>query len=239
MGDSLDLIIVIATYNERQSLPKLVEAIWEYLPKAKILVVDDNSPDGTGRWVKQAALSEPRMELLHREAKNGLGVATLAGIQQALKQNPIWVATMDADLSHRPEDLAKLWTAAVAEHADVLIGSRYVDGGRIENWSLARRSASRLVNGFARWVLWLPTRDNSSALRMYRAKTLETLALPALDCRGYAYLEQILLHLKRVKARIDEVPIVFTDRIEGESKVSFGEVFRNLRDIFWLALRRR
>ncbi|MDG2012119.1 MAG: glycosyltransferase, partial [Pirellulaceae bacterium] len=160
-------------------------------------------------------------------------IATIAGIQQALKQSPKWVGTMDADLSHRPEDLARLWNAAVTDSSDVLIGSRYVDGGRIDNWSLPRRIASRLVNGFARWVLWLPTRDNSSALRMYRAKTLREIELSAIDCRGYAYLEQILLHLRRVKARMHEVPIVFTDRVEGESKVSLSEVFRNLRDLIW------
>lgn len=232
------LLIVISTYNERQSLPSLVEEIWRYLPQAKVLVVDDNSPDGTGQWVTQRSESEPRIELLHRDSKQGLGVATISGIKLALTQNPDWIGTMDADLSHRPKDLAKMWEAAQTECADVIIGSRYTSGGSITNWSLSRRLASRGVNFFARWVLWLTTRDNSSALRIYRGNTLKQLDLSQVDCRGYAYLEQILLHLRRAGARFQEIPIEFSDRVDGESKVSVAEVFRNLRDILYLAVRR-
>lgn len=232
------LLIVISTYNERQTLPRLVEDIWRFLPDARIQVVDDNSPDGTGQWVTELSKREPRITLLHRESKQGLGVATIAGIETALAKNPIWIATMDADLSHRPADLAKMWNATQSEIGDVIIGSRYVPGGRINNWSLSRRLASRGVNFFARWILWLSTRDNSSALRIYRTETLQKLDLSQVDCGGYAYLEQILVHLRRAKASFHEVPIEFNDRIEGESKVSAGEVVRNLRDILYLAIRR-
>jgi len=232
------LIIVISTYNERQALPRLVNKIWHCLPQARILVVDDNSPDGTGLWVNQMSENDDRIELLHREKKQGLGVATIAGIMAALAQKPDWIATMDADLSHRPEDLAKMWEKAQSGAGDVIIGSRYIPGGKIVNWSLPRRLASRGVNFFARWVLWLTTRDNSSALRIYHASTLAQLDLSQVDCRGYAYLEQILLHLRRAGTEFHEVPIEFSERLEGESKVSIAEVFRNLRDILYLAVRR-
>ena len=232
------MIIVIATYNERQALPQLVDRIWHQLPQARILVVDDNSPDGTGDWVRERLANDRRLQLLHREQKQGLGAATIAGMQQALAQNPKWLATMDADHSHRPQDLAKIWEVASNDRYDVIIGSRYVKGGRIENWSRLRRLSSRSVNWFARWILWLKTRDNSGAFRIYRANSLNSIDLQTIDCQGFAYLEQILVHLQRSGANIHEVPIVFTERIQGESKVSIGELFRNFRDILWLAIRR-
>ncbi len=236
---------MIATYNERQPLPQLVQQIWQHLPLARILVVDDNSPDGTGDWVRELAARDERIELLHREEKAGLGAATVAGLQMALQKSSDWIATMDADLSHRPEDLNRMWQVLNQKESgdgdgkfDVLIGSRYIQGGRIENWSLPRRFASRAVNGFARWVLWLKTRDNSGAFRIYRSETLRRTGLDSISCNGFAYLEQILMHLKKSGARFHEVPIVFSERNLGESKVTLGELFRNLRDILWLGLRR-
>lgn len=232
------LIIVIATYNESQSLPSLVEEIRTCLPEAVILVVDDNSPDGTGDWVRKRGQRDSRLQLLHRENKEGLGAAAIAGIRQALSQKPEWIATMDADHSHRPQDLAKLWQAASSNRYDVIIGSRYVPGGRIEDWNWKRRLSSRAVNWFARWILWLRTNDNSGAFRIYRAESLKRINFQKIDCRGFAYLEQLLLHLQRSGATMREVPIVFAEREEGESKVSVSELFRNLRDIAWLAIRR-
>lgn len=235
---SVDLIIVIATYNERQTLPKLVEQIWRYLPQANVLVVDDNSPDGTGKWARELATTNPRLELLHRENKEGLGAATIAGMVHAMSRQPIWIATMDADLSHRAEDLSRMWAETSDDRFDVIIGSRYVRGGRIENWSVLRRLASRMVNCFARWVLWLRSRDNSIAFRIYRTAALGKIELDKIDCRGFVYLEQILVHLQRSGASFAEVPIVFHDREDGVSKVTISELSRNLRDIFKLAIKR-
>ena len=235
----MDSIIVIATYNERQSLPILVEQIRERMKDAHLLIVDDNSPDGTGRWVREQSRVDPQIQLLHREKKLGLGAATIAGIQHALKSQPEWIMTMDADLSHRPADLVKLWQAAANGQFDVIIGSRYVPGGRIEHWGVSRRIASRSVNWFARWGLWLSTRDNSSAFRVYRSSMLQKLDLSQIDCQGFAYLEQILVHLKRFGARFCEIPIVFKERELGKSKVTTIELVRNLRDISMLAIKRR
>lgn len=235
---SADLTIVIATYNEVQNLPELVERIREVAPESGILVVDDNSPDGTGKWVREQALQDDRLELIHRQEKAGLGSATVTGIATAMTGHPNWIATMDADLSHRPEDFQAMWKAAAVDQYDVIIGSRYTEGGRIENWSWRRRVASRAVNFFARWILWLGSRDNSSAFRIYRTETLEKIDLDRINCRGYVYLEQILLYLDRCGARIHEVPIVFNERERGESKVTMVELLRNLRDVGLLAIRR-
>ena len=234
-----DLIIVIATYNERQTLPDLVALIREHIADPVILVVDDNSPDGTGDWVRDQSADDPGIRLLHRQQKDGLGAATLAGLHSAMAEQPTWIATMDADLSHHPEDLARMWHEAGTDRYDVVIGSRYVRGGRIENWSWRRRLASRVVNGLVRWALWLKTRDNSGAFRLYRRSTLQNLELDRISCQGFVYLEQILVHLRRAGARFHEIPIVFRERQHGVSKVTFAELIRNLRDILWLAVKRR
>lgn len=233
------LTIVIATYNERLTLPDLVPAIWSRIPTAHILVVDDNSPDGTGEWVRELSEQDNRIRLLHRETREGLGTATLAGLTLAMESQPCWIGTMDADLSHRPEDLTELWqSATAAAECDVVIGSRYVKGGRIENWSLTRRLASRLVNLFSRWVLRLKTRDNSGAFRLYRTQVLQRIHLSNIDCSGFAYLEQILMHLQRSGAVFCEVPILFTERRQGRSKATIGHVMSGFRDIMKLAIRR-
>jgi dolichol-phosphate mannosyltransferase len=234
-----EFILVIATYNERATLPTLIARLRERLPDIRILVVDDNSPDGTGQWVREQTRHDPRLQLLHRPAKQGLGVATIAGLQQALTQRPAWIGTMDADLSHRPGDLVRMWQIAAANGYDLIIGSRYVPGGRILNWSFSRRMASRLVNGFARVALRSRARDNSSALRIYRASLLAAMDLRKVDCGGYVYLEQLLFRLQQAGARIHEVPIEFQERAAGKSKVTMSELVRNLRDILWLAMRRR
>ncbi len=238
--NGLGLTVVVATYNERDTLPDLLNQLWDVLPDAKVLVVDDNSPDGTGRWVREMQSRESRVELLHRENQRGLGTATMAGISRALSNNAEWIATMDADLSHNPADLAAMWQHLyiVGEQAiDVLIGSRYIDGGRIENWPRRRKLTSRLVNAFSRYAVGLAARDNSSALRIYRGTALKSIELARVNAVGYVYLEQILLYLQQLGAKIEEYPITFRDRKSGRSKVGVWETARSLRDIVWLALR--
>ena len=148
-------LVVIATYNEIENLPRLVEELFRYAPDVDLLVIDDNSPDGTGRWCDEMAATESRLKCLHRPAKLGLGTATLAGFQYALQRNYRWVITMDADFSHHPRYLPALRSAAASEEepCDVVIGSRSVAGGGITGWPLHRRWMSRLINAYARWSL--------------------------------------------------------------------------------------
>ena len=238
--DDSSLVVVIATYNEVENLPLLTKRIWDVLPMAQILVVDDNSPDGTGDWVRRLQEQEPRIALHHRPKKEGLGRAAIDGILQAIASDAPWIATMDADHSHDPLDLLTLVTRALDDSSpvDVVIGSRYVRGGRIENWSLRRRIASRLVNGFARWGLGLSTRDNSGAFRVYRSATLGEIDLQKIRSRGHVYLEEMLMRLKRRHARTVEVPITFRDRSAGDSSLDFRGLMSNVRELIMLMFQR-
>ncbi len=240
MSDEMSLVVVIATYNEIATLPSLTREIWERLPDANILVVDDNSPDGTGEWVSQLQEHEPRISLRHRPGKEGLGRAAIDGILQAIESSPRWVATMDADHSHDPGDLLTMFNRAQDEsrYVDLVIGSRYVRGGRIENWSARRRVASRLVNGVARWGLGLTARDNTGALRVYRTTMLRVVRPEKMRSRGHVYLEEILMRLKRNGASIVEVPITFRDRIAGESSLNFRGLLDNFRELILLVFQR-
>lgn len=215
------VLVAIATYNERENLPSLVEAIEEALPEADLLIVDDNSPDGTGEWADQRAANDPRLSVLHREGKLGLGSATIAAIRHAIADDYQIFATLDADWSHPPERLPAL--VALLEEADVAIGSRYVSGGCIEGWPWTRHASSRVVNFAARWLLWLPTRDSSGAFRAYRVAALRRLDLNDIRGSGYAYLEEILWRLKRTGASFAETPIVFSERRAGQSKINARE----------------
>ena len=233
--------IVIATYNEMETLPELVDRLWQVIPDARIIVVDDNSPDGTGQWAEALARDNSRLRTIHRERKQGLGVATLAGLRQAMHLDVQWIATLDADLSHDPGDLRRMLDMATRTDPpewDVVIGSRYVAGGSIENWPWHRRWTSRLVNSFARRGLGLPTHDNSGALRLYRQQALNRLDLDQIHCRGHAYLEEILMRLAKSGARMTEVPITFRDRIAGKSTVNWRGWCSNAGELLGLVLRR-
>ncbi len=220
---SEQLTIVLPTYNEIENLPRLVSAIWQVLPQASILVVDDNSPDGTGKWCQRAKQDNPRLEVLHRPGKQGLGAATLAGLQLALQSDASFIATMDADLSHSPEFLLPMWDA-IKSNTDSccagVIGSRYVAGGKVVGWRVQRRWASWATNQFSRFWLGLPTCDNSGAFRIYRASALQKIELASIRNLGYGYLEEILWRLKQSGLSFIEFPITFTDRVAGKSKVS-------------------
>jgi dolichol-phosphate mannosyltransferase len=222
-----ETLVVLATYNEIENLPLLVEAIGESLPDADLLVIDDNSPDGTGDWCDQYAKTDSRMHCLHRAGKLGLGSAAIEGFRWALERSYRRILTMDADFSHPPDRLPAL--LAGLERADVTIGSRYCPGGAIEGWPFSRRLMSRLVNTAARWMLGLPVKDCSGAFRGYRAEILGRLEFDELKATGYAYLEEILWHLKRAGARFHETPITFTDRVRGQSKINWREAIGAVR----------
>jgi dolichol-phosphate mannosyltransferase len=232
-------LVALATYNEIENLPRLVDELLRDLPEADVIVVDDNSPDGTGRWCDERAASEPRLRCLHRAGKLGLGSATLAALRVAIDYDYETVATLDADGSHAPAHLPALIDAT--EHADVAIGSRYTAGGAIEGWPWYRRLLSRSLNGLSRVLLRLPVRDTSGAFRVYRVGKLRDVPLDDVRSSGYAYLEEILWHLDRADATFAEVPITFHARRAGRSKVSVLEAVgklatlaRLLRRSFWL-----
>jgi dolichol-phosphate mannosyltransferase len=218
-----NILLVIATYNERENLPALVEDLVERLPDLKILVIDDGSPDGTGAWCEAAKKQFSQLSVVHRPGKQGLGSATLLGFAHALEQDFEYVATMDADFSHDPASLVDLVRQAVekgSHRAGVVIGSRYVAGGRIIGWPWHRKFASRAVNFYARLLLRLNTRDNSSAFRVYRTEILRAIDVASLRSSGYGYLEEILWRLKRTGVEAIELPITFRDRERGHSKAS-------------------
>lgn len=234
--DTPRTLVVLATYNEIENLPGLVDEILRVLPAADVLVVDDNSPDGTGRWCDERAAAELRLRCLHRTGKQGLGSAAILALRDAIERGYELVVTMDADWSHDPKHLPELVTAT--EYADVAIGSRYIEGGVIEGWPRSRRWVSRTVNALSRSLLGLPVRDSSGAFRAYRVANLRDLDLSLIRATGYAYLEEILWNLARANARFVEVPITFRERRAGRSKIALGEAAGKLAMLTRLAIKR-
>jgi dolichol-phosphate mannosyltransferase len=218
------IIVAVATYNERENLPSLVDAIEAALPCADILVIDDNSPDGTGVWADERAAIDPRLRVIHRAGKLGLGTATFAAMRVAIDEGYDIVCTLDADWSHPPEKLPELVALLKDNGPTVAIGSRYVRGGRIVGWPYKRHIASKLVNSAAGVLLRLPTRDCSGAFRAYRVEALRGIDFDTMRGTGYAYLEEILWRLKRRGATFVETPITFTERRAGASKINGREV---------------
>jgi dolichol-phosphate mannosyltransferase len=215
------VLVALATYNEIETLPGLLDEVQRVLPEAEVLVVDDNSPDGTGEWCGERAKLDSRLKCLHRPGKLGLGSATLEAIRFALRGSYDVLVTMDADWSHDPQHLPALLGAV--ETADVALGSRYCERGAIDGWPLTRRIISRGMNGLSRLLLRLPVRDSSGAFRAYRLATLKKIDLDSIHSAGYSYLEEILWHLHRSGAKLVEVPITFRERRAGQSKITARE----------------
>ena len=227
-------LVAIATYNEIETLPSLVDEILRLLPSAEILVVDDNSPDGTGDWCDELARTDARVKCIHRAGKLGLGSATLTAIRVALDGPYDVVVTMDADWSHDPKYLPAL--VAATQTADVALGSRYCAGGRIEGWPFHRRVLSRWNNRLSRVLLRLPVFDSSGAFRAYRVAVLTKFNLQDVRATGYSYLEEILWHLRRAGATFAEVPFTFHERRAGKSKINVQEALAKLTTLLRLAL---
>lgn len=234
----MSTLVAIATYNERETLPTLVDAVREALPAADVLVVDDNSPDGTGDWCDEQEAAHEWFTVIHRPGKEGLGSASWAAMQWAIERGYDWLATIDADWSHPPDALPSLFAAAHSGGVDVVIGSRYCPGGTVEGWPWSRRAVSGAVNAATRLTLGLPVRDASTAYRLYRVEALRQLDFGALRETGYSYLEEMLWRLRETGATFAEVPITFTDRRAGESKVSVAEAVGKLRMLARLGWRR-
>jgi dolichol-phosphate mannosyltransferase len=232
-----ETLVTVATYNEMENLPRLVDEIFRHAPDVHLLVIDDNSPDGTGRWCDERAGQDPRVHCLHREGKLGLGTAIVAGMRYAIDHGYRHVLNMDADFSHDPKylpDLIAGMDPPGQPARDVMIGSRYVPGGRIEGWPLKRHLMSRGVNLYSRLLLGLKPRDCSGGYRCYRTELLAKLNFDAIRSRGYSFQEEILWRLKRLGARIGETPITFADRVRGQSKIHSGEATAALRIILGL-----
>ena len=231
-------LVTIATYDEIENLPRLTAAIHDICPAADILVVDDNSPDGTGAWCDKQAASEPRLKCLHREGKQGLGTATVAAMRYAVEHGYDQMLNLDADFSHDPKHIPALLAGMEGDGGcDVMIGSRYVPGGGAEGWPLTRRLMSHGVNLYARCLLGLPSKDCSGAFRCYRVSLLAEVDFDAIVSRGYSFQEEILWRLKRCGARFGETPITFVDRKYGQSKIHGGEAVAALWILFRLGVK--
>jgi dolichol-phosphate mannosyltransferase len=209
--------VCLPTYNERENLEAMLRALAPL--GVNVLVVDDNSPDGTGEIADRLAAELGFVSVLHRERKEGLGPAYLAGFRLALANGAEYVLEMDCDFSHDPSDVPRL-LAACEEGADVALGSRYVPGGGTENWGLARRIVSWGGSFYARVLLGVPTRDLTGGFKCFRRRVLETLELDAIHSKGYAFQIETTYRALRRGFRIVEVPIRFVDRTEGHSKMS-------------------
>jgi len=240
MSNADKTLVTIASYNEIENLPSLVDEVLSRTPDVHILVIDDNSPDGTGQWCDRKSAEDPRVHCLHRPGKLGLGTATLAAMRYAIEHGYKQMLNMDADFSHHPRyipDVLAGMDPPGGPPVDVMIGSRYVPGGGVEGWSLKRHIMSRSINLYTRWLLWLSPRDCSGAYRCYRTSVLARLDFSAVRSRGYSFQEEILWHLKRAGARFGETPIIFADRRRGSSKINSREAFASLWIILALGLR--
>jgi len=226
------LLVLLCTFNERENLERLIPLIQEQTPKADLLVVDDNSPDGTADYVQQLRQKDSRIHLLSREGKQGLGSAVISGMQYAIDNHYDLLLVMDADLSHPPRYIPDLLEKV--QDADISIGSRYIEGGGIVGWNWKRKFMSWGVNTYSRLFLGLPNQDNSGNFRCYRLSRLSELDFSKIHSTGYSFMEEILYRCHRIGCRIVETPIVFEDRTVGESKINLGEVLKALWIIFRL-----
>jgi len=218
-GAAGEALVVVPTYDERETLPSVAEAVLALPGGWRLLIVDDNSPDGTGELGDEIAGRESRVSVLHRPGKEGLGPAYVAGFREALSRAEVqFVAQMDADLSHDPGDLPRLLEAA--REAELVIGSRYVAGGRTEGWGLRRRLLSRWGNAYVRAVLGVPVRDLTTGFRVWRRHALEVIDLGAVATRGYGFQIEMACRALAAGCRVVEAPICFTERQAGKSKMS-------------------
>ena len=223
-------IIVLPTYNERDNLERAVTLIFDALPATHILVVDDNSPDGTGRLADSLAAADKRIHVLHRTETGGLGTAYLAGFRWCLAREYTHIFEMDADLSHPAAKLPEL--LAATDNADIALGSRWVNGGGAEGWPLKRRLLSKGGSLYARTVLGVNIKDLTGGFKCFTRAALELMDLDAVQTVGYGFQVELTWRALQKGLKVVEVPIVFVDRIAGESKMS-GAIFREALLLVW------
>jgi dolichol-phosphate mannosyltransferase len=231
------IAVLIPTYDERDTLPVIVHELRRVVPGADLVVLDDNSPDGTGAVADALAASEPQVSVIHRPSKEGLGAAYLAGFEWALEQGYDAVVEIDADGSHRPEHLPTL--LAAAEHADAVIGSRWVRGGSVVNWPLHRKALSVGGNLYVKLLLGMPVNDATAGFRVYRADALRAMGLRDVASQGYCFQTDLTWRAVKAGLTVVEVPITFVEREVGESKMSRDIMTESLRRITGWGLRHR
>jgi dolichol-phosphate mannosyltransferase len=233
-----DVWVILPTYNEAENLERIVGAVLEHLPESRrVLIVDDNSPDGTGEIADRLAAADESVTVLHRQLKEGLGPAYLAGFRVALDGGAERIIEMDADFSHDPSFLPRLIEAT--ERADLAIGSRYVRGGGITEWGPMRRFISRGGSAYARAALGLPIRDLTGGFKCFRRIVLETIDLDTIEAKGYAFQVETTYRAIKAGFRVVEVPIVFKDRADGTSKMSKAIVAEAMWRVPYMRFRRR
>ncbi len=232
-----DSLVIIPTYNERQNIVRMIQAVFAQEPAFDLLVVDDGSPDGTADLVKEQQPQFPdRLHLLQRGGKMGLGTAYLDGFRWGLERSYSYFFEMDADFSHNPEDLPRLLKACREDGADLAIGSRYVRGGRLKNWPWDRRLLSYGASLYVRLITWMPVNDPTAGFKCYRREVLEAIDFDRIGFVGYAFQIEMKFAAWRLGFRLVEVPITFVDRLEGTSKMSksiIGEAVLGVLQIRW------
>ncbi|HVA98553.1 MAG TPA: polyprenol monophosphomannose synthase [Bacteroidia bacterium] len=229
-------IVIIPTFNEKENIEKMIRKVFSLSMPFHVLIVDDGSPDGTAAIVKKLISEFPNQLFIEeRKGKLGLGTAYIHGFRWALKNNYDFIFEMDADFSHNPEDLIRLHKACAEEGADVAVGSRYVEDGHIENWPRNRELMSYYASVYVRLILWINVHDTTAGFKCYRRKVLETINLNNIKFVGYAFQIEMKYTAWKLGFKIVEVPIVFTDRKEGYSKMSKG-IFK---EAFWGVLQMR
>ncbi len=228
---SSKILIVVPTYNERENLPALADRLLSLAVPVDLLVVDDNSPDGTGRLADELAAKHPQIHVLHRPGKAGLGRAYCAGFKWALERDYEFIFEMDGDFSHDPNDILRFLDAV--KEADLVIGSRYSNGIRVINWPLRRLMLSLAAAKYVRVITGMPFSDPTGGFKCFRRRALESLDLDAVKSNGYSFQIELTHKLWRRGMKIAEVPIIFTDRFLGQSKMSGGIV----REAVWIVWR--
>jgi dolichol-phosphate mannosyltransferase len=226
-------LVIIPTYNEIENLPRMIPALEALGLGLDVLVVDDGSPDGTGAWVRGQQASKPHLHLIERSGKQGLGSAYVRGFRYALENGYDQVFEMDADFSHDPAYIADFLDAI--EEADVVIGSRYINGVNVVNWPMSRLLLSYFANMYARWITGLPVRDATGGFKCFRTSALRKLNLDGISSGGYSFQIEVNYKLWKKGCRIKEIPIIFKDRTAGTSKMSGGII----REALFLLVRLR
>lgn len=227
MLTSSDSIVIIPTYNERENIEKIIRAVFDLKKLFHILIIEDNSPDGTADIVRQLQKEFPeRLFMLERKGKQGLGTAYIAGFKWSLEHNYQYIFEMDADFSHNPDDLPRLYAACHDEGGDVAIGSRYVSGVNVVNWPMGRVLMSYFASKYVRFITGVPIHDTTAGFKCYRRRVLETIDLDNIRFKGYAFQIEMKFTAYKCGFKIIEVPVIFINRVRGVSKMNssiFGE----------------
>ena len=227
-------LVIVPTYNEKDNLPRIAQKLLSLPVGVDVLVVDDNSPDGTGKLADELAAKHPQIHVLHRTEKNGLGRAYIAGFQWALKKSYEFIFEMDCDFSHDPDEIPNFLQAM--QHAHLVLGSRYTGGVRVLNWPLKRLLLSRCAGIYVWLVTGMPFTDPTGGYKCFRRRALQAIDLDAVKSNGYSFQIEMTNRLWRDGFKVDEVPIVFTDRVEGTSKLSQDIVVEAFWMVWWLWL---